>query len=168
MKIIFAFIVPALICGIVCAAEPEYEEEDCIYNQGEQKKAYVKLQKKIPGSRYIEDKDELVIPGNAEQITIRRGGCVHFGVVIEFRTARTKQYDDERVFLSKASDLATKYGQELKGLQKFETLIESEKWDITTQNADTYYFLSQPDAGIYEMFLTHDREHTTIGISYYH
>jgi hypothetical protein len=92
---------------------PLLADEGCIFDQQEQENAYVELQKKYPGSRYIKEEYKLIIPKDGHQITFKRGGCVHFGITIELRIPRTEEYENENIFFSKIVDLVTEYGQEL-------------------------------------------------------
>ncbi len=124
------------------------------------------MQEIYSGSRYTEDEHKLVIPDDESQVTLRRGGCVHFGISIEFRIARTERYDDEAVFLTKVRDLIKEYGQELADQEFLDKAIDNEARHVTRDDTGVYYFLPYPDA-TFEIFLRHDPEHTTIGISFY-
>jgi len=157
-------------CGVALATAPSAVgdgEEECIFDQEEQKAAYLALEKKYPGSRYIEDQYKLIIPRSGHQITLRRGGCVHFGVTIEFQTSRTQEYDDEDVFFSKVMDLVGEYGQGLIDLEKLAQSIQDKNWFESKLDESVYYFLAYPDVAAYETYRKHDHQHTTIGISFY-
>lgn len=157
-------------CGVAFATAPSAVgdgEEECIFDQEEQKAAYLALEKKYPGSRYVEDQYKLIIPRNGVQITLRRGGCVHFGVSIELRTPRTKQYEDDDVFFSTIMDLAKDYGQDLIDLEKLAGSIQDKNWSESKLDESVYYFLAYPDIAAFEIYRKHDNQHTTIGISFY-
>ncbi len=158
-------------CGVAHAAAPSETgdgDEECIFDQQEQKEAYLALEKKYPGSRYVEDQYKLIIPSNGVQITLRRGGCVHFGVSIELRTSRTQQYEDDDVFFSKIMDLVKEYGQDLIDLEKLAQSIQDRNWSESKLDDSVYYFLAYPDVAAFEIYRKHDHQHTTIGISVYH
>lgn len=148
-------------------SEQESDEEECIYDQDEQEKAYLELEKKYPGSRYVEDQHKLLISDHGDEVTLRRGGCVHFGISVELRIIRTQKYESETVFLSKVTDLVTEYGWELIDLETLHHSISSKKWYFTKDETGAYYFLSYPDA-TFEMFRRHDDEYTVIGVSFYY
>jgi hypothetical protein len=157
-------------CGVAHAAAPSASgdgDEECIFDQQEQKAAYLALEKKYPGSRYVEDQYKLIIPGSGHKITLRRGGCVHFGVSIELRTPRTKQYEDDDVFFSTIMDLAKEYGQGLIDLEKLAQSIQEKNWSESKLDESVYYFLAYPDVAAFEIYRKHDHQHTTIGISFY-
>ncbi len=147
---------------------PLLANEECIYDQKEQKEAYVGLQKKYPGSRYIEDEHKLIIPKDRHQITLKRGGCVHFGITIELRIPRTEEYENEDIFFSKILELVTEYGQELIDPDKLKQTIKDKKWYEIKEKEGAYYFLSYEKVTAFEVYRNHDREHTTISASFYY
>jgi hypothetical protein len=166
MLSVFLITCPALAISAE-QAETESDEEECIYDQDEQVNAYLELEKKYPGSRYVEDKYELQIPENGDQVTLRRGGCVHFGIYIEFRTARTEQFEDESAFFAKVSDLIGDYGQKLLEPAMLENSRAKQSVEIVELHDGVYYVLPHPDA-VFETWRRHDEEHTTIGVSFYY
>ncbi|MFQ5936959.1 MAG: hypothetical protein ACE5LB_11195 [Acidiferrobacterales bacterium] len=150
------------------ASIPLLAKEECIYDQKKQKEAYVELQRKYSGSRYIEDEYQLIIPKDGHQITLKRGGCVHFGITIELHIPRTEEYENEDIFFSKILDLVTEYGQELIDPKKLERTIKDKKWLEIKQKEGAYYFLYYEAVSSFEVYRNHDREHTTIGASFYY
>lgn len=147
---------------------PLLAEEECIFDQETQKEAYVELQKKYPGSRYIEEEYKLIIPKDGHQITLKRGGCVHFGITIELHLPRTEEYEDEDIFFSKILDLVTEYGQELIDPKKLARTIKERRWQEIKQEKGAYYFLYSEAVTAFEVYRNHDRERTTIGASFYY
>ncbi|MDH3671537.1 MAG: hypothetical protein OES46_10280 [Gammaproteobacteria bacterium] len=147
---------------------PLLAEEECIFDQEAQKETHVELQKKYPGSRYIEEEYKLIIPKDGHQIILKRGGCAHFGITIELRIARTEEYEDEDIFFSKVLELVTEYGQELIDPKKLARTIKERRWQEIKQEEGTYYFLCSEAVTAFEVFRNHDREHTTIHASFYY
>lgn len=154
-----------LVIWMLLVSLPLLAEEECIFDQEAQKEAYVELQKKYPGSRYIEEEYKLIIPKDAHQITLKRGGCVHFGITIELRIARTEDYENEDIFFSKVLELVTEYGQELIDPKALERTIKEKKWQEIKGEEGTYYFLYSEAVTAFEVFRNHDREHTVIHAS---
>lgn len=155
------------LAGAVTTAESEDQEEQCIFDQYEQEEAYRALERKYPGSRYIDDEYHLLIPLDGDQVILRRGGCVHFGIAIEFRTNRTDEYDDEPAFFARVSDLIADYGQDLLTPEMLEESSSGQAPAVETLADGVYYLLPYPDA-VFEAFRRHDDEHTTIGVSFYY
>lgn len=147
-------------------SEPEGGEEECIFDQHEQHKVYLELEKKYPGSRYMEDQYELQIPEGRDQVVLRRGGCVHFGIYIKLLTARTNLYEDEAAFFAAVSRLIADYGQNLLTTEMLEKSREKQEMEVVELNDGVYYVLPYPDA-VFEVWRRHDEEHTTIGVSIY-
>jgi len=147
-------------------SQSEIDEEECIFDQLEQHKAYLELEKKYPGSRYIEDQYELQIPENGNLVKLRRGGCVHFGIYIEFQTARTDNYEEEDAFFAELSRLIADYGQKLLRPEMLETSRAKGGLEVVELDNGVYYVLPYPVA-VFEVWRRHDEAHTTIGVSIY-
>ncbi len=143
-------------------------EEHCIFDQDEQRKAYLELEKQYEGSEYVEEKYALLIPWQEDLITLKRGGCVHFGVSIELQTIKTDQFEDVGVFFSKILELVTEFDQGLIDREKLEQSIQDENWHENRLGSDMHYSLAYPDVSSFEIFRRHDQEHTTIGVSFYY
>ena len=159
------------LSALALAAQSENDvanEEQCIFDQDEQKLAYLELEKQYEGSEYVEEKYALLIPWKEDLITLKRGGCVHFGVSIELRTIRTDQFEDVGVFFSKILELVTEFDQGLIDRAKLEQSIQDENWQEILLGGDIHYSLAYPDVSAFEIFRRHDQEHTTIGVSFYY
>jgi len=143
-------------------------EEQCIFDQDEQHAKYLELERQYSGSRYVEEEYALRIPQNGDLVTLKRGGCVHFGVSIEFRTPKTTKFEDKAVFFAKVLDLVTEFDQALIDRTKLEESIRDENWLESNLGGDIYYSLTYPDVSAFEIFRKHDKQHTTIGVSFYY
>ncbi len=143
-------------------------EEQCIFDQDEQKQAYLELEKKYEGSEYVEESFALLIPWEEDLITLRRGGCVHFGVSIELQTIKTDRFEDVGVFFSMILELVTEFDQGLIDKEKLGQSIQDENWHESRLGNSIHYSLAYPDVSAFEIFRRHDQEHTTIGISFYY
>ena len=144
------------------------DEEQCIFDQEEQQQAYIELEKQYEGSEYVEEKYALLIPWEGELITLKRGGCVHFGVSIELQTIKTDQFDDVEVFFAKILELVTEFDQGLIDRENLEQAIRDENWHENHMGSEIYYSLAYPDVSAFEIFRKHDKQHTTIGVSFYY
>ena len=153
--------------ALVFASQSD-DEEQCIFDQDEQKKAYLELEKQYEGSEYVEEKYALLIPWKGDLITLKRGGCVHFGVSIELQTIKTDQFEDAGVFFSKILELVTEFDQGLIDREKLGQSIQDENWHENRLGNDIHYSLAYPDVSAFEIFRRHDREHTIIGVSFYY
>ena len=160
-----------LLTTLPLAAQSEKDatnEEQCIFDQDEQTQTYLELEKQYAGSEYVEERYALLIPWNGDLVTLRRGGCVHFGVMIELQTNKTDQFEDAEVFFSKILELVTEFDQGLIDREKLEQSIRNENWQKNRLDSDIYYSLAYPDVSAFELFQKHDQEHTTIGFSFYY
>ena len=153
--------------ALVFASQSD-DDEQCIFDQDEQKQAYLELEKQYEGSEYVEEKYALLIPWKGDLISLKRGGCVHFGVSIELQSIKTDQFEDVEVFFSKILELVTEFGQGLIDTEKLERTIQDENWHENRLGSDIHYFLAYPDVSAFEIFRRHDQENTTIGISFYY
>ena len=144
------------------------DQEQCIFDQDEQKQTYLELEKQYEGSEYVEERYALLIPWNGGLVTLRRGGCVHFGVMIELQTNKTDHFEDAEVFFSKILELVTEFDQGLIDKVKLAQSIRNENWQKNRLDSDVYYSLAYPDVSAFEIFRKHDKQHTTIGVSFYY
>lgn len=142
-------------------------DEECIFDQQEQHRRYLQMQKEYAGSRYIEREHKLVIPKNGAEVTLRRGGCVHFGITIEYRIPKTTRYENEALFLAKITELVTEYGQELVDPRKLKKTIEAKKWQKIEGDSGGYYFIGYEGVISFEAFQKHSAKHTTVVASFY-
>lgn len=147
---------------------PDLDEEQCIFDQEEQKQVYLELEKQYEGSEYVEEQYALLIPWEGELVTLKRGGCVHFGVSIELQTIKTDQFEDAAVFFSKILELVTEFDQGLIDREKLAQSIRDENWHENRLDRDVYYSIAYPDVSAFEIFRKHDQDNTTIGISFYY
>lgn len=151
----------ALVTNVVIA------DEECIFDQAEQHKRYLQMQKEYAGSRYVEKEHKLVIPKNGVEITLRRGGCAHFGITIEYRIPKTTRYESEFLFFAKIIELVTEYGQELVDPEKLKKTIESKKWHKIEEDNGGYYFVGYEGVISFEAFQKHSAKHTPVVASFY-
>lgn len=164
MKIFLAIIM------LLFSSPVQAGEEECIFDQEDQKKAYIELEKKYPGSTYIEEEYKLLIPRDGNQITLKRGGCVHFGITIDLRIPKTTEYNNEDKFFAKILELSTEFGHEVIDPEKLEKIIKDKKWKNlgTEQDDGAYYFLPYGNLTAFEAYMRHDKEYTTISASFYY
>jgi hypothetical protein len=142
-------------------------EEECIFDQAAQKAKYLELQKKYPGSLYLESEYKLVIPRGASQISLSRGGCVHFGITIEEKMPLTSRFQTEDAFFEKIMALVTEFGQELVTSEELAQIITQEKWKNLSGEDGMYYFIPLSGLTTFEAYQRADGNQTTIGASFY-
>ena len=158
------FLITLLIstCSTVLA-----DDEDCLFDQYEQHAAYLELQKAHPGSRYMEDSPRLVIPRNGNILTLRRGGCVHFGISIELQTPRTDAYISEAAFFAKILEFVSEFGGQMVQADKLAENIKQQKWHNASDEDVMYYFIGYEGVEGVEVYQRHTQALTTIGASFY-
>lgn len=144
-------------------------EEECIFDQKAQVEAYIELEKKYTGSTYIKEEHRLIIPTEEGEITLKRGGCVHFGITIDLQVPKTEKYNDEDKFFAKILELATTYGFEVIDKEILTKIIKDKNWkNLGTEQTDgAYYFLPYKGLSAFEAYMRHDKKHTTISVSFY-
>lgn len=142
-------------------------DEECIFDQAEQHKRYLQMQREYEGSRYIEKEHKLIIPKNGAEITVKRGGCVHFGITIEYRVAKTTRYENEKLFFAKITELVAEYGQELVDLERLKETIKERKWQKIEGDDGRYYFIGYEGVISFEAFQKQSAKHTTVVASFY-
>jgi hypothetical protein len=142
-------------------------DEECIFDQKAQKEAYLELEDKYEGSRYIERESKLIIPSNGNEITLRRGGCVHFGITVELKILRTDAYEDEARFFRKIVELVSAYGRELMDPKALKVQIDGKKWHKANVKKGGLYLLQYEGLTSVEIYRNHEDKHTILGISYY-
>ncbi len=143
------------------------EEEECLYDQAEQKTKYLELQKKYPGSRYVEDEYKLLIPRKGHEISLKRGGCVHFGITIELRLPKTDDFKNEVAFFEKIVELVTEFGRELIDPEKLKKNMKEKKWSNQSGEGELYYFIGYKSVTAFEAYQRDEEGKTIIGASFY-
>jgi hypothetical protein len=142
-------------------------DEECIFDQAEQHKRYLQMQEEYEGSRYIEKEHKLIIPKNGTEITLKRGGCVHFGITIEYRVPKTTKYENEDLFFAKIIELVAEYGQELIDPERLKETIKARKWQKIEGGNGGYYFIGYEGVISFEAFQKQSAKHTTVVASFY-
>lgn len=144
-------------------------EEECIFDQKAQVEAYIELEKKYTGSTYLKKENHLIIPTDEGKITLRRGGCVHFGITIDLQVPKTTKYNNEDKFFAKILELATTYGYEVIDKKILTKIIKDKNWQNlgTEQDDGAYYFLPYKGLSAFEAYMRHDDKYTVISASFY-
>ncbi len=161
MKVILTLIL------LLTASPLMAEEEECLFDQAEQKAKYLELQKQYPGSWYLEDEYKLVIPREGHQISLRRGGCVHFGITIELKLPKTEDFRNEAAFFEKVVELVKEFGRELIDPEKLKEIIKEKKWSNQSDDKALYYFLGYEGVTAFEVYQRDEEGKTLLGVSFY-
>lgn len=161
MKIIIATMT------LILLSTPLMAEEECIFDQEEQKEKYLELEKKYPGSRYVEKEYELIIPRNDHQIILKRGGCVHFGITIELHLPETNEFRNEKAFFEKIIKMIEEFGGEMINLEVLRKKIAEKKWRDFSGDGGFYYFVNYEGLTAFEAYSRDEAGMTIIGVSYY-
>lgn len=156
-----------LLIILILISTPLSAEEECVFDQAAQKAKYLELQKKYPDSQYIESEYKLVMRRGASQISLSRGGCVHFGITIEEEMPLTHRFQTEDVFFEKILELVTEFGQELVAPEELAQIITQEKWKNLSGEHGMYYFIPLSGLTAFEAYQRDDGNQTTIGASFY-
>jgi hypothetical protein len=156
-----------LVIILVLISTPLSAEEECVFDQAAQKAKYIELQKKYPGSQYIESEYKLVIPRGTSQISLSRGGCVHFGITIEETMPLTHRFQTEDAFFEKILALVTEFGQELVTPEELAQIITQKKWKNLSGDHGMYYFIPLSGLTAFEAYQRDEGNQTTIGASFY-
>ena len=156
-----------LITLLILAPSTGFAAEECLFDQDGQHAAYLELQTAHSGSRYEEDKARLIILRNGDILTLRRGGCVHFGITIELQTPRTEAYATEAAFFAKIVELVAEFGGELVQADKLAENIEQQMWHNGSDEDGMVYFIGYEGVQAFEVYQRHSETHTTIGASFY-
>ena len=143
------------------------EEEECLYDQDEQRARHLELQKKYPGSRYLEDEYKLIIPRDGAEISLSRGGCVHFGISIELRMPKTDDFKSEAAFFEKVVELVEEFGRELIDPEKLRKNMKEKKWSNLSDEGGLYYFIGYEGVTAFEAYQRDEDGKTLLGVSFY-
>lgn len=156
-----------LLIIVILISTPLSAEEECVFDQAAQKAKYHELQKQYPGSQYLESEYKLVIPREASQISLTRGGCVHFGISIEAKMPLTRRFQTEDAFFEKILALVTEFGQELVSPDELGQIIARKKWKNLSDEQGMYYFIPLSGLTAFEAYQRADGNQTIIGASFY-
>ena len=156
-----------LIIILILISAPLSAEEECVFDQAAQKAKYLELQKKYPDSQYIESEYKLLIPREASQISLSRGGCVHFGITIEETMPLTHRFLTEDAFFEKIFELVTEFGQELVPAEELAQIITQKKWKNLSDEHGMYYFIPFSGLMAFEAHQRDEGNQTIIGASFY-
>jgi hypothetical protein len=157
----FFILVLILFCPPVSA-----DEDECDFDQKEQLKQNIELQKKYPGSHLAEDNRVLVIPVDEGEVWLGIGGCVHYGITVELKTKFRDRYKREDAFMRRILGLAKAYAQGYIDYERLRAMIDARKWNKETSPI-RYYSLQYDDISTFEVYESEEDGRAVIGLSYY-
>ena len=142
-------------------------DDECDFDQAERHRSNLALQKKYPGSKFIENKYTLTIFDGADEILLGVGGCVHFGVMIELRTKKTTAYDSDTALLQKIVALAKQYSQGYVDHGVLQEKINAGKWRNIDPKTSNYFMLDYDEFSTFEIYRRNEDGLTIIGLNHY-
>ena len=101
------------VLGALATAAPvtaAAADEACIFDQAAQVARYREMEQRIEGARYDAADGVLVIDRGAATITVRRGGCVHFGLTITHAAPAAPGDADRDAVFARAVALVAEFG----------------------------------------------------------
>ena len=143
------------------------EEEECIFDQDQQRLEYKKLEKQYIGSKYIEEEYKLIIPRGESQVHLHKGGCVHYGITIELIQPKTDKYASQKTLFAEIVSLVQEYGQGMADSKYLLTLLDQKKWTDMSDNNDRYYFVHYENVTAFEIYQRNEDSQTIVGVSFY-
>ncbi|MDH3975180.1 MAG: hypothetical protein OEV42_12940 [Deltaproteobacteria bacterium] len=145
----------------------QIDEEECIFDQKEQLLEYKRLEKQYAGSEYIENEYKLVIPKGKNQVHLRKGGCVHYGMTIELVQPKTDKYRVDKPFFSEVISLLEAYGQDMVDMKLLRKLLDDKQWTDMSNESGRYFFINYEDYTSFEIYERNDDSQTIIGVNFY-
>jgi hypothetical protein len=156
-----------LIFVMVLFCQPVFADDDeCDFDQREQLKNNIELQKKYPGSHLAEDNRVLVIPVDEGEVWLGIGGCAHYGITVELKTKFRDRYKSEDALMRRILGLARAYSQGYIDHERLRAVIDAKKWNKETSPI-RYYFVQYDDISTFEVYESEDGSRTVVGLSYY-
>ena len=153
--------------GLVASAYVSAGDEECLYDQAQQRHEYKTLEAYYAGSRFVEAKQELVIPTADGEVHLRMGGCVHYGVVIErWRSGAPKDQSREAMFKTLVGLVRT-YGQGVADAERLRKLLAAGRFTDLSDRNGPYYMVHYPDFAAFEMYRRSEEGRTIVGVSFY-
>lgn len=138
--------------------------EECDFDQQERSQLMLELQKKYPGSRYDEKDYSLEIPRGKDMVHLGIGGCVHYGVMIEFQTNDSGSYDNEQALMALVLALVKEYSQGQLDHDKLRALVTAKQWNRPEPGI---YFLNYEEFSVTQIYWHLDDDKMVLGIYSY-
>lgn len=154
-----ALVAPAIVTTAAAA------DEECIFDQAAQIAHYREMERRIPGARFDAVDELLIIERGAETITVRRGGCVHFGLDIA-RTAPFVEAEAQRdaVFARAVALVAEFGGGELVTAGEVAEAIRNEAFELAQ---DGFCYLRVPGVEVFSIMWGVSDGRLTVEVGYY-
>lgn len=156
-----------LVSTLLLAQPLAAADDECSFDQDQQVRNYLLLQKKYPGSKYLKDEYRLVIPRGADEVNLSIGGCVHYGVLVELKTKKTAKFDSEEALMKAAVELAKEYSQDMIEHERMAKIVTQKDWNDTSPTTHDYYLLNYDDLSVFEVYRRNENGFTIIGVNYY-
>jgi hypothetical protein len=139
--------------------------EECIFDEAAQLRHYAEMERRIEGARFDEAERLLIIERGVETISVRRGGCVHFGLVIT-RTAPFVEAEAQRdaVFARAVALVAEFGGGELVSADEVAEAIRKEAFELAQEE---FYYLRVPGVEVFSIMWGVADGRLTVEVGYY-
>lgn len=142
-------------------------DEECLYDQSTIKKENQRLHGKYPESQFLEEKGLIIIPVENGIVSLRKGGCAHYGMTVEMRVSGLKYALDEKKLFEKVMYLVSKYASELVEKDAISDLVKNRKWLDASDGGRLYYFLRYKKYQSFEVYGRTDGEDQIVGFMFY-
>jgi hypothetical protein len=155
------------ILAALAAAAPRtaVAEEDCIFDQAAQVAHYREMERRIPGARFDAAERLLIIERGAARITVRRGGCVHFGLMITHAAPLAAGDADRDAVFARAVALVAEFGGgELVTAEEVAAAIRDEAFALAQEG---FYYLALPGVNAFSIMWGVEDGRLTVEVAYY-
>jgi len=162
-----AALVVLTISMLAASVSASAGDEECLYDQAQQRHEYQGLEARYPGGRFVEAEQMLVIPTADGEVHLRIGGCVHYGVMIErWRSTPTKAESREALFKTIVGLVRT-YGQGMADAERLGKLLAAGRFTDLSDRNGPYYMVRYPDFAAFEIYRRSEQERSIVGVSFY-
>lgn len=153
-----------LVMMLALPADPVHADEECDFDQANRYKENLTMVKRFPGSRYDKQEYTVRIPVKGGMVSVNKGGCVHYGLSIEFATRTPNAYKREADLFRKLVELLRLYGDDMMQADDLQKLLANGKW---RKLYETYYNVESTEFEVFELYRKVDGGETIIGLSFY-
>jgi hypothetical protein len=154
------------ILGVLATAAPGFAaEEECIFDQEAQLAHYAEMERRIEAARFDAAEGQLIIERGTAVITVRRGGCVHFGLSIAHTApAAPGDVDRDAVFARAVALVAEFCGGELVRADEVAAAIRDEAFALAEGQV---YYLRMPGVEVFSIAWRVADGRLTVEVDYY-
>jgi len=165
LAVLAALAILALLAAGAPVTAATAADEDCIFDQAAQLARYRELEQGIQGARYDAADGALVIARGAATITVRRGGCVHFGLTITHESPAPAGAPERDAVFARAVALVAEFGGgELVSADAVAAAIRNGDFAL---EAGQVYYLRVPGVEVFSIMWGIADGGLTVEVAYY-